>query len=196
MGLRTRPSTPAGAKICLIVIGHASLPDPAALWSLLAASLLAQKPKKKKPDEEPRPQALEVIPDPPEAVVAESGRLSFQVSPLSDKGLLSQQVHDALKALARLNHGVPIVKAARVRRRIGRPAPRQGHRGRRPHRQEADAPRRQHHSGGRPAAARSASGDRSDVVGKEGGESERGRVCSGGRKRERRGCRGAIWKVR
>ncbi len=53
---------------------------------------------------------LEVIPEPPEAVIAETGRLSFQVSPLSDKGLLSQQVHDALKALARLNHGVPFLK--------------------------------------------------------------------------------------
>src|ERR1700676_4648051 len=80
------------------------------LCGALAASLLAQKPKKKKPDVEPRPQALEVIPEPPEAVIAEPGRLSFQVSPLSDKGLLSQQVHDALKALARLNHGAPIVK--------------------------------------------------------------------------------------
>jgi len=80
------------------------------LCGALAASLLAQKPKKKKPDVEPRPQALEIIPDPPDAVIAEPGRLSFQVSPLSDKGLLSQQVHDALKALARLNHGVPFVK--------------------------------------------------------------------------------------
>jgi enamine deaminase RidA (YjgF/YER057c/UK114 family) len=80
------------------------------LCGVLAASLLAQKPKKKKPDVEPRPQALEIIPDPPEAVIADPGRLSFQVSPLSDKGLLSQQVHDALKALARLNHGVPILK--------------------------------------------------------------------------------------
>ncbi len=76
----------------------------------LAASMLAQKNKKKKPDVEPRPQALEVIPEPPEAVIAEPGRLSFQVSPLSDKGLLSQQVHDALKALFRLNHGAPILK--------------------------------------------------------------------------------------
>ena len=80
------------------------------LSGALAASLLAQKPKKKKPDVEPRPQALEIIPDPPDALIAEPGRLSFQVSPLSDKGLLSQQVHDALKALARLNHGVPFVK--------------------------------------------------------------------------------------
>ncbi len=80
------------------------------LCGALAASLFAQKAKKKKPDVEPRPQALEVIPEPPEAVIAEPGRLSFQVSPLSDKGLLSQQVHDALKALTRLNHGVPFLK--------------------------------------------------------------------------------------
>ena len=80
------------------------------LCGALAASLPGQKPKKKKADVEPRPQALEVIPEPPEAITAEPGRLSFQVSPLSDKGLLSQQVHDALKALARLNHGVPFVK--------------------------------------------------------------------------------------
>ena len=79
------------------------------LTGVLAASLLAQK-HKKKPDQEPRPQALEVIPEPPDAIVAEPGRLSFQVSPLSDKGLLSQQVHDALKAVVRLNHGASIVK--------------------------------------------------------------------------------------
>ena len=80
------------------------------LCSVFVVSLLAQKPKKKKPDEEPRPQALEVVPQPPEAILAETGRLSFQVSPLSDKGLLSQQVRGALKALARLNHGATIVK--------------------------------------------------------------------------------------
>jgi enamine deaminase RidA (YjgF/YER057c/UK114 family) len=77
---------------------------------LLAAGLHAQKRKKKKPDVEPIPQTLPLTPDPPEAIAAEAGRLSFQVSPLSAKGLLSQQVRDALKALARLNHGVPIVK--------------------------------------------------------------------------------------
>jgi enamine deaminase RidA (YjgF/YER057c/UK114 family) len=80
------------------------------LCGTLAVTLLAQKSKKKKSDAEPRPQTLEVIPEPPEAVVAEPAHLSFQVSPLSDKGLLSQQVHDALKALARLNHGAPFLK--------------------------------------------------------------------------------------
>ena len=80
------------------------------LCLLLAAGLLAQKRKSKKPEEEPRPQILEVLPDPPDAVSAETGRLSFQVSPLSSNGLLSQQVRDALKALMRANHGGAIVK--------------------------------------------------------------------------------------
>jgi enamine deaminase RidA (YjgF/YER057c/UK114 family) len=80
-------------------------------WSWLAAcGLFAQKHKTKKEDEEPRPQVLETLPEPPEAIAVDTGRLSFQVSPLSDKGLLSQQVRDALKALAKLNHGSSIVK--------------------------------------------------------------------------------------
>ena len=155
---------------------------------LLAGGLFAQK-RKKKPDEEPRPQVLEVLPEPPEAVVADSGRLSFQVSPLSDKGLLSQQVRDALKALARLNHGGVDRQSARVRRRIGRFAAYQRHRGGGVHREETDAPGGQHYSGGRAAAAGRAGGDRSDFVGKESGESERGGLRLGWRKRERGGCR-------
>jgi len=80
------------------------------LCVLLATGVLAQKRKKKKEDVEPIPQVLAVIPDPPDAVATEPQRLSFQVSPLSAKGLLSQQVHDALKAIGRLNHGVPVIK--------------------------------------------------------------------------------------
>jgi len=79
------------------------------LCVLLACGLWAQKRKNKK-DEEPPTQVLPPLPEPPEAVVAETDRLSFQVSPLSAKGLLSQQVRDALKALMRDNHGVPIAK--------------------------------------------------------------------------------------
>lgn len=43
-------------------------------------------------------------------MVAETARLSFQVSPLSSKGLLLQQTRDALKALQQSNHGGRIVK--------------------------------------------------------------------------------------
>jgi enamine deaminase RidA (YjgF/YER057c/UK114 family) len=85
-------------------------PIAAVLLSLtLVAGVSAQRKKNKK-DEEPPTQVLPPLPDPPDAVVAETARLSFQVSPLSNKGLLSQQVRDALKALLRDNHGAQIVK--------------------------------------------------------------------------------------
>lgn len=45
----------------------------------------------------------------PSTIAAETGRLAFQVSPLSSRGLLSQQTRDALKALLKNNHGT-IVK--------------------------------------------------------------------------------------
>jgi enamine deaminase RidA (YjgF/YER057c/UK114 family) len=79
------------------------------LCLLLASGLLAQKRKPKK-DVEPKPQALEVLPEPPDAVTVETGRLMFLVSPLSSEGLLSRQVREALKAVLRSSHGASIVK--------------------------------------------------------------------------------------
>ena len=64
------------------------------------------KTKKKKVEET---QALALPPELPTAVVAETDRLAFQVTPLSTKGLLSQQTRDAIKGLLRSNRG-PIVK--------------------------------------------------------------------------------------
>ena len=55
-------------------------------------------------------QTLPALKDPPSAISAETSRLVFHVSPLSNKGLLSQQVRDALKALLRDTHGATIVK--------------------------------------------------------------------------------------
>jgi len=85
-----------------------------ALSLLLAGHLLAQpeRPQKKpaKKSKEPVTQVLPLLPDPPPAVVAETARLVFHVSPLSAKGLLTQQVRDALKALERDNRGAQIVK--------------------------------------------------------------------------------------
>jgi hypothetical protein len=83
------------------------------LMAALAGFAVAQadrpiKPAKK--EKEPVTQALPVLPDPPAAVAADTTRLVFHVSPLSAKGLLSQQVRDALKALERDNHGAQIVK--------------------------------------------------------------------------------------
>ncbi len=54
--------------------------------------------KKKKEDET---QTLQLPRELPAAVAAETRRLSFVVTPLSPKGLLSQQVRDALKNLER-----------------------------------------------------------------------------------------------
>jgi enamine deaminase RidA (YjgF/YER057c/UK114 family) len=63
--------------------------------------------KKKKGDSVT--QALALPPELPAAVSADTDRLAFQVTPLSAKGLLSQQTRDALKALLHSNRG-PIVK--------------------------------------------------------------------------------------
>ncbi len=69
------------------------------------------KPKKnRKADQEPITQALATLKDPPGAAVGETNRLIFHVSPLTSKGLLSVQVHEALKTLLLENHGAAIVK--------------------------------------------------------------------------------------
>ena len=82
----------------------------------LAVCAVAQPPpleprkKKKNENKEPVTQTLPLLKDPPAATAAETGRLVFHVSPLSDKGLLSQQTRDALNALMKLNRGAQIVK--------------------------------------------------------------------------------------
>src|SRR5262249_41155000 len=82
-----------------------------ALVLALVASLAAQNRKKKKKDgEEEITQTLPVLKDPPQAIATETSKLIFHVSPLSAKGLLSQQVRDALKNLFQENRGAPIVK--------------------------------------------------------------------------------------
>jgi len=82
---------------------------PLLLLCLCASSLAAQKKKNKK-DIEPVTQTLEVLRDPPPAVKVESSRLIFQTSPLSTKGLLSQQGKDAISSLRKQVHGATIVK--------------------------------------------------------------------------------------
>src|SRR5262245_20285742 len=75
--------------------------------ALLLAIWTADGAKKKKEEET---QTLVVPKDPPQAVVADTRRLVFHVTPLSAKGLLSQQVRDALKALGRLSGSASVVK--------------------------------------------------------------------------------------
>lgn len=62
-----------------------------------------EKNQKKKKAEET--QVLALPPELPNAVVAETARLAFHVSPLSAKGLLSQQTREALKNLMHASHG-------------------------------------------------------------------------------------------
>jgi len=82
------------------------------LLALACALLIAIGPaeafKKKKKEEET--QTLQVPKDLPSAVAADTRRLVFHVTPLSGKGLLSQQVRDALKALFRQTGSANVVK--------------------------------------------------------------------------------------
>jgi enamine deaminase RidA (YjgF/YER057c/UK114 family) len=79
------------------------------VWSLAAPHVALSK-KKKKGDEEPATQVLQLPKEPPLAIVAETSRLVFHVTPLSAKGLLSAQVREALKALPRITGGATVVK--------------------------------------------------------------------------------------
>ena len=80
-----------------------------ALCALLAYAGPFDK-KKKKAGEEETTQVLQLPKEPPSATVAETSRLVFHVSPLSSKGLLSQQVREALKSLHRSVGSATIVK--------------------------------------------------------------------------------------
>jgi enamine deaminase RidA (YjgF/YER057c/UK114 family) len=63
-------------------------------------SVICAAPQRKKNKEE-ETQTLQVPRDLPSAVVGDTRRLTFRVTPLSAKGLLSQQVRDALKSVSR-----------------------------------------------------------------------------------------------
>jgi enamine deaminase RidA (YjgF/YER057c/UK114 family) len=77
----------------------------AALAAALAA--LASPAKKKKEDET---QTLQLPKELPMAVTGETHRLIFHVTPLSAKGLLSQQVRDALRNLEHQAAGNPVLQ--------------------------------------------------------------------------------------
>jgi len=63
-----------------------------------------------KEEKEEETQTLQLPKDPPAALTAETRRLIYQVTPLSAKGLLSQQTRDALKWLLHSANGAGIVK--------------------------------------------------------------------------------------
>jgi enamine deaminase RidA (YjgF/YER057c/UK114 family) len=66
--------------------------------------------KKTKPKKEEITQVLQLPKELPSAVTGETRRLTFHVTPLSSRGLLSAQVRDALKALTRETGGDPVLK--------------------------------------------------------------------------------------
>jgi enamine deaminase RidA (YjgF/YER057c/UK114 family) len=74
----------------------------------LAVAFPAWPLQKKEKEEET--QTLDLPRELPAAVVGETSRLAFHVTPLSAKGLLSQQIKDALKAVGRLSGNAPILK--------------------------------------------------------------------------------------
>lgn len=71
---------------------------------------LSLDPDPRKQKKEVRPQVLELPKDPPQAIAVDTQRLSFHVSPLSGRGLLSQQVREGLRALIGSARGAAIVK--------------------------------------------------------------------------------------
>jgi enamine deaminase RidA (YjgF/YER057c/UK114 family) len=92
---------------------------------LLPALAPAQKKKRKATDadglyppvvldeKKKKPEPTQTLPPPrelPTAVSGETARLTFQISPLSGRGLLSQQTRDALRALQHSSHGATILK--------------------------------------------------------------------------------------
>ena len=110
----------------MIRLFHAAVVAPV-LLCLLTIHLPAQKKKKKPADDEglvlppivtdkkkkKDEDVTQTLPSPaelPSAVIADTDRLFYQVTPLSSKGLLSQQTRDALRTLVRQNRGGTVVK--------------------------------------------------------------------------------------
>jgi enamine deaminase RidA (YjgF/YER057c/UK114 family) len=94
--------------LCVSLLAAGHVWEQAAAQSTPQSSTPRIKPPKK--EKELETQTLPLPPEPPAAVIAETGKLAFHVSPLSGKGLLTQQVHDALKALDRASGGATFVK--------------------------------------------------------------------------------------
>jgi enamine deaminase RidA (YjgF/YER057c/UK114 family) len=74
---------------------------------LAVLSLMVAFAKKKNPDD--ITQTLELPKEPPMVAVGETSHLVFHVSPLSGKGLLSQQTREALRAILKANGGMTVV---------------------------------------------------------------------------------------
>ena len=82
----------------------------ATLVAVVCGLALAAWPAQKKKKKEEETQTLQLPKELPGAVTGETRRLTFHVTPLSAKGLLSQQIRDALKALSREANSETILK--------------------------------------------------------------------------------------
>ena len=78
--------------------------------AFVLGSFLPASAQRRKDKDEDFTQTLEVVPDPPSFLTAETSRLVFHTVPMSSKGLLSQQVRDSLKALLKVAKRQQIVK--------------------------------------------------------------------------------------
>jgi enamine deaminase RidA (YjgF/YER057c/UK114 family) len=79
------------------------------LLALACAFAVTAWPLEQRKQKEEETQTLQLPRELPAAVSADTRRLVFQVSPLSARGLLSQQVRDALHALGRTSGGSTVV---------------------------------------------------------------------------------------
>jgi enamine deaminase RidA (YjgF/YER057c/UK114 family) len=82
-------------------------------WALLAvacAMAVVASPAQKRKNKEEETQTLQLPKELPGSVVGDTRRLTFYVTPLSSKGLLSPQIRDALKVLLRDSSGSTVLK--------------------------------------------------------------------------------------
>jgi len=84
---------------------------PLLLLALVALAIFPlSADQKKKKDEEPKTQVLPLPKEPPMALGADVGSLSFRVTPLLKIGKLSAQIRDSLNELIRDAHGSSVIK--------------------------------------------------------------------------------------
>jgi enamine deaminase RidA (YjgF/YER057c/UK114 family) len=97
------PGPCSRAALTAVTIKFSNMRSLALLLAIFLFPLTAGKKKE-------TTQILELPKEPPPAITAETRNLVFQVAPLSNKGLLTQQTKDAMKALLKLNAGSTIIK--------------------------------------------------------------------------------------
>jgi enamine deaminase RidA (YjgF/YER057c/UK114 family) len=83
---------------------------PRRSWILLALIAVAAAAPQKKKNKEEQTQVLQLPKDLPGSVTGSPRRLTFHVTPLSPKGLLSPQIREALKALSHQCGGETVLK--------------------------------------------------------------------------------------